>query len=113
MIRLQIFLFFATSLALIFFSEDTFTQTVPYDPLYPPTTYRNTDNPNYWKNKKPYEGYWQQDVHYEIKANIDELKDIIEGAMVLTYWNNSPDTLTHLFFICIKMLFSRVPIMII
>ncbi len=98
MIRLQIFLFFATSLALIFFSEDTFTQTVPYDPLYPPTTYRNTDNPNYWKNKKPYEGYWQQDVHYEIKANIDELKDIIEGAMVLTYWNNSPDTLTHLFF---------------
>ncbi len=23
----------------------------------------NTTKPNYWKNKKPYEGYWQQDVY--------------------------------------------------
>ena len=22
-----------------------------YDPLSPPNTYRNVDNPNYWKNK--------------------------------------------------------------
>ena len=34
-------------------------------------TYQNTDNPNYWKNKMPHKGYWQQDVHYVIKAKIN------------------------------------------
>ena len=43
-----------------------------YNPLAKPNTYRNADNPNYWKNKMPHAGYWQQDVHYRIKANIDE-----------------------------------------
>ena len=38
-----------------------------YDPLSSPNTYRNVDNPNYWKNKMHYAAYWQQDVHYEIK----------------------------------------------
>ena len=47
-----------------------------YNPLSPPNTYRNLDNPNYWKNKMPHAGYWQQDVHYEIKASIDEKTDI-------------------------------------
>ena len=32
----------------------------PYNPLLPPNTYTNSDNPNYWKNKMPHEGYWQQ-----------------------------------------------------
>lgn len=70
----------------------------PYDPLHPPTTYRNADNPFYWKNRPPYPGYWQQDVHYEIKANIDEKTDIVDGKLKLTYWNNSPDTLYEAFF---------------
>ncbi len=69
-----------------------------YDPLHKPNTYRNTDNPQYWKNRLPYEGYWQQDVHYIIKAGIDEKTDIIDGALELTYWNNSPDELTYVFF---------------
>ena len=25
-----------------------------YNPLAPPNTYQNTDNPNYWKNKMPH-----------------------------------------------------------
>src|ERR1051325_635591 len=69
-----------------------------YNPLLPPDTYRNKDNPYYWKNRLPYPGYWQQDVHYEIKANIDEKTDIIDGKLNLTYWNNSPDTLHEVFF---------------
>ncbi|MFN5829642.1 MAG: hypothetical protein ACK46R_02720, partial [Bacteroidota bacterium] len=65
-----------------------------YDPLNKPNTYRNSDNPYYWKNRPPYPGYWQQDVYYQIQANIDETTDIIEGQENLTYWNNSPDELT-------------------
>ncbi|MFH1320789.1 MAG: M1 family metallopeptidase, partial [Bacteroidota bacterium] len=75
-----------------------FSLAQKYDPLHPPNTYRNTDNPQYWKNRKPHESYWQQDVHYIIKANIDENTDIIDGSLELTYWNNSPDELTHVFF---------------
>jgi len=69
-----------------------------YDPLHKPNTYRNTDNPQYWENRKPFEGYWQQDVHYIIKANIDEKTDIIDASLELTYWNNSPDELPYVFF---------------
>ena len=71
---------------------------IRYNPLQKPNTYRNLDNPNYWANKKPYSDYWQQDVYYQIKANINEQKDWIEGSEILTYWNNSPDDLNEIYF---------------
>lgn len=46
----------------------------------------------------PHAGYWQQDVHYKINAEIDERTDIITATEELTYWNNSPDDLTEIFF---------------
>ena len=69
-----------------------------FDPLHPPNTFRNADNPYYWKNRPPFEGYWQQDVHYRIKARLDENTDAADGTVDLIYWNNSPDTLRHVFF---------------
>ncbi len=81
---------------LIISAHQLFAQT--YDPLYPPNTYQNKDNPYYWKNRPPYPGYWQQDVHYVIKADIDEKTDIVDGKQKLIYWNNSPDTLHEVFF---------------
>lgn len=69
-----------------------------YDPLQAPNSYRSAQNPNYWKNKMPFAGYWQQDVHYSIKARIDEKTDIITGKESLEYWNNSTDELTFVFF---------------
>jgi hypothetical protein len=88
MIRFYLILLFSVNIA--------FAQS--YNPLLPPNTYRNKDNPNYWKNKLPHAGYWQQDVHYTIKANIDETTDIIEGVEKLVYWNNSPHQLNYVFF---------------
>jgi len=35
-------------------------------------SYRNSNNPLYWQNRKPHAAYWQQDVHYNIAARIDE-----------------------------------------
>ncbi len=66
------------SALLLFFTVLSFAQE-KYDPLAKPNTYRNADNPNYWKNKMPHAAYWQQDVHYRIKADIDETTDIISG----------------------------------
>lgn len=60
--------------------------------------YRSSKNPYYWQNRKPDANYWQQDVYYNIRAKIDETTNIIEAAEQLEYWNNSPDTLTFVYF---------------
>jgi hypothetical protein len=60
--------------------------------------FQSKENALYWKNRKPFEGYWQQDVYYHIKADIDEKTDIITASEELTYSNNSPDTLTFVYF---------------
>ncbi|MBS1587489.1 MAG: M1 family metallopeptidase [Bacteroidetes bacterium] len=61
-------------------------------------TYRTSKNPLYWQNRKPDNAYWQQDVAYTIRAKMDEDKNMIDGSELLYYWNNSPDTLTVLYF---------------
>lgn len=64
----------------------------------PANNYPTSENPLYWKNRKPHAAYWQQDVHYIIQANIDEKTDIVTGEMWLEYTNNSPDDLSFVFF---------------
>ncbi len=58
----------------------------------------SSDNPYYWKNRPPRPGYWQQDVHYTIKAEIDDSLNLIDAKLELIYTNNSPDTLRELYF---------------
>ena len=82
------FVLLGFSLVLIFSS--TFSQS--------PVPFQSKENSLYWKNRKPFEGYWQQDVHYSIKADIDEKTDIITASEELTYTNNSPDTLAYVYF---------------
>ena len=81
---------------LLTFSSTIFAQQ--YDPLLPPNSYQSSQNPNYWKNKMPFPGYWQQDVHYTIDATIDEQTDIVTAKENLVYSNNSPDTLKFVYF---------------
>lgn len=73
-------------------------QTTPDFSWAKGNNYRSATNPLYWKNKKPYEGYWQQDVYYRISAVLDDNSETIEGIEYLTYYNNSPNTLTELYF---------------
>lgn len=72
-------------------SQRSFSQTEYID-------YRSATNPLYWKNRMPYEGYWQQDVHYNIKAEINDSTDILSGSEELIYWNNSPYTISYVYF---------------
>ena len=65
---------------------------------FPNNPYPSPNNPHYWKNKKPYEGYWQQDVHYTINAILNEEDELINGQEILVYTNNSPNTLTEAYF---------------
>ena len=93
----KILLLLTLVLSFNLFSQEDETY-LKYDPLNKPNTYNIPDNPNYWKNKMPYEGYWQQDVHYEINAEINAEDNTIYANQTLTYWNNSPDDLDYVYF---------------
>jgi aminopeptidase N len=57
-----------------------------------------TANKFYWKKRIPRPGYWQQDVWYKIKAELNDETEIITANEILLYSNNSPDTLYELYF---------------
>src|SRR5687768_13194327 len=42
--------------------------------------------------------YWQQRVDYDIKCELDEKNLKLSGSETITYFNNSPDVLTYLWF---------------
>ena len=42
--------------------------------------------------------YWQQRVDYDIKCELDEPNNKLTGSETITYFNNSPDVLTYLWF---------------
>ncbi|MBK9301838.1 MAG: M1 family metallopeptidase [Bacteroidetes bacterium] len=69
--------------------------------------YRSTENTHYWQNRKPFAGYWQQDVAYKIDARIDEKTRVIEATEELTYWNNSPDALPFVYFHLYQNAFTK------
>jgi hypothetical protein len=51
-----------------------------------------------WHQRKPYAGYWQQDVAYSINAFIDEENKLIDATETLVYTNNSPHDLPFVYF---------------
>ncbi len=69
--------------------------------------YRNSNNKMYWQNRKPDAAYWQQDVAYTIKADINERANIINASEELRYWNNSPDTLHEVYFHLYQNAFTK------
>lgn len=46
----------------------------------------------------PNPGYWQQSVDYKMDVHMDVKKFNYQGTQKLTYTNNSPDTLTRVYF---------------
>ncbi len=62
-----------------------------FEPLHLPTpnSVRTADG-------RPGPDYWQQRADYRIDARLDTITDRISGREVITYTNNSPNPLTHL-----------------
>jgi hypothetical protein len=74
--------------------------------------YRSKDNAYYWKNRKPFEGYWQQDVHYSIKAKLTDKDDIVDASEEIDFIITIQTILCTLcIFICTKMLLLKVHIL--
>ena len=42
--------------------------------------------------------YWQQQVNYNIQVQLDDQKNTMDGFEKMVYFNNSPDTLTYIWF---------------
>lgn len=60
------------------------------DELLPtPNTYRTASG-------APGHQYWQQRADYKISATLNDKKQRIKGKETITYYNNSPDTLTYI-----------------
>jgi hypothetical protein len=85
-------------LLVLFSGQCSMVHGQSYDDKGPNNNFRSSQNPLYWKNHKPFDGYWQQDVHYKINASLNDSSDIISGSEELTYFNNSPDTLYFVYF---------------
>ncbi|RYY18257.1 MAG: M1 family peptidase, partial [Chitinophagaceae bacterium] len=44
------------------------------------------------------EEYWQQDVQYKIDVSLNDVEHTLDGVLQMNYRNNSPDTLTFIWF---------------
>ena len=53
------------------------------------------------------EDYWQQYIHYSIKATLNTNSHMIDGSETLVYTNNSPDTLRTVYFRLYWNLFTK------
>jgi len=67
--------------------------------LYTPLEFQNA----YKKGTRKPDGsvsatYWQNKSDYKLKAKVDPVSKKLEGEGVITYYNNSPDSLTQIVF---------------
>jgi aminopeptidase N len=51
--------------------------------------------------------YWQQRADYKIDVELDDIKQRITGSETITYFNNSPDTLTYLWMQLDQNIFAK------
>ena len=60
--------------------------------------YQELPTPNAYRTASGAPGpqYWQQRADYDMSVELDENKQRIYGTETITYFNNSPDTLTYL-----------------
>ncbi|MEX2283801.1 MAG: M1 family metallopeptidase [Gemmatimonadota bacterium] len=74
-------------------SQAAVADTSPFRPLDlpAPTAYRSASG-------RPGPQYWQQRVDYSIQAALDVQQQKLSGKGIIRYTNNSPDTLTYLWF---------------
>jgi len=70
-------------------STDKFRQLEEILPT--PNTYRTASG-------APGHQYWQQQVDYKINIKLDDNKQTLTGSQKVSYTNNSPDTLSYLWF---------------
>jgi hypothetical protein len=69
-----------------------------YDPrlTFAPLTLPDPVNAYRSSNGSPGPSYWQNEADYQLHATLDAADKLLSGAEIITYTNNSPDTLPSL-----------------
>src|SRR6266550_7593110 len=82
-------------LILICASVTAQTQKSTYDPhdLFTPDFYPPSVNEYRASDGEPGNKYWTNKASYKITASLDDSKDEITGIVIITYTNNSPQTM--------------------
>jgi len=89
-------------IALFLFESSLFGQATVNRKHSAPDAFRQLDEvlatPNVYRNASgaPGHEYWQQKVDYDINVELHDDSQSITGSEVITYTNNSPDTLKYL-----------------
>ncbi|MDQ6890826.1 MAG: M1 family peptidase, partial [Bacteroidota bacterium] len=83
---------------LIYAAATAQTDTSIYDPhdLFTPNFYPSSVNEYRSADGQPGPKYWTNKASYKIAATLDDVKDEITGSVIVTYTNNSPQTLPYL-----------------
>ncbi|MEM7035546.1 MAG: M1 family metallopeptidase [Bacteroidota bacterium] len=78
------------------FVSTSFGQEAPRN-MFQPHTYKwPAPNDCRLGSGAPGPGYWQQRADYRIQVQLDDEKQRLSGSETVTYYNNSPHTLTYL-----------------
>lgn len=93
MLKQFLLLFMVATFALPLTAQDPNQGATKFQQLY-----EELPTPNIYRNAAgaPGYAYWQQRADYDMKIEVDDLKQRIIGDETITYYNNSPDNLTYL-----------------
>jgi len=69
--------------------------------------FQSPNNRQYWKNRTPFQGYWQQDVAYKINCVVIDSSNSIIGEEEIAYCNNSEDTIKEIYFHLYQNAFTK------
>jgi hypothetical protein len=91
-------LLFTASAFVPAFSQSTANTVAAYDPqkTFAPLTLPDPVNAYRSSNGAPGPAYWQNEADYELHADLDTAAKELRATEVITYTNNSPDTLPSL-----------------
>jgi hypothetical protein len=80
-----------------------------YDPhlLFSPKFYTTGSSITRAANGAPNTGYWQNKADYKITANLNDQTNEISGTVLITYKNNSPQSLPYLWLQLDQNLFNK------
>lgn len=73
-------------------TTSVYDYTAAFDPIF----YTKNASPYRSASGKPGHAYWQNHADYTIKVSLDDQADRISGQLVISYTNNSPDDLEHI-----------------
>jgi len=89
------------------FAQNTIQSKYSYEEAFAPVFYTNFGNEYRSASGMPGPKYWQNKVDYKIKAHLDDKEKKISGEVLMSYTNNSPDTLNFMWIQLDQNLFSK------